>query len=206
LWKTAKNVTAKSVAFAQPRTYVEARLSTNASSQMSTSWRRPRMARWAIEATVATRTLHRGCQRVVAGSRWCDEPSRQRLRHERFIADVNVSQAGRDGAMSHRDNGCDTDASSRMSTCRERVHDGAMGHRGKHGCRTNASSRMSTCGGRSRWRDEPLRQNGCDTNASSQMSTCCRRSRWRDGPSRHRIRRERSIAVANKLDSVSMTR
>jgi hypothetical protein len=91
----------------------------------------PRMVRWTIGATDSARTLYRRCQRVGDGQRrrdrpsrhngldtnassqmstcrgrprWRDEPARQRVRHGRFIADVNVSRPGRDGAMGHRDN------------------------------------------------------------------------------------------------------
>jgi hypothetical protein len=61
------------------------------------------MTRSVIEATVPGRTLHRGCQRLGGG------PS---------------------GAMSHEDDGSGTNALSRMSTCRTRGREGAMGLRG----------------------------------------------------------------------------
>ena len=133
-------------------------------------------------------------------SRWSDEPPRRQSRHGCFIADVNVSKLlSRGGAMDHRDDGIGVNASSRMSTRRNRSCGGAMGHRnGEVG--TNALSRMSTCRSRlkSRWRDGPSRRrsrrerfiadvntskpgpdgamshrgNGCSTNALSRMSTC----------------------------------
>lgn len=169
LWKTVKNVTAKSLAQTQPRTHIEATSArtryrrcqrvedaekdaighrgngfyANASSQMSTRGGR---SRWR-DGPSGQRNLH-GCFIADVNvqetrSKRRDESRRRRGRHERFIADVNVHGFGCDGAMSHRDGGLDTNASSQMSTCRSRGRGDAMSHRDDE-VGVNASSRMST--------------------------------------------------------------
>ncbi len=69
-------------------------------------WQRPEaaaeVARWATEATGSAQMLHRRCQSAGAGLQWRDGSLWQRLQDERSIADVNVLEPGRCGAMGHK--------------------------------------------------------------------------------------------------------
>lgn len=88
------------------------------------------MVRWTIEAPIAERTRCRGCQRSEIGSRRRDRLPRRRLRHGRFVADVNVP-----GPVSMVRQAIETTATARTlhrnGMCRRRGRGSAMGCRGR---------------------------------------------------------------------------
>ena len=118
LWKSVENVTAKTLAEALARTYVEARqartlyrrcqrakaaekgaigsrsnrIRTNARSQMSTYGGGVEVGRLPTETTGSVRTLGRGCQRTEAGRGDATDHRDRQIRRERSIADINMPE------------------------------------------------------------------------------------------------------------------
>jgi len=89
--------------------------------------------RWVAEATGSIRMRCRRCQRIGSVPRWGDGSPRQRAWRGCCIADVNASGAGRSEAMCHWGDGVGANASSQMSTRRDRQRWGDDSPRRKFG-------------------------------------------------------------------------